>query len=65
MTNAPPVYPKEEILREIAAELADMQERHTREIEAMRRKLKIAMGDIRPRKTVVRFELPNGKFFEA
>ena len=54
----------EQLLREIAIEMQEMEDRHQKEISALRRKLRIALGDIKPRKCVVEFRLPNGKSFK-
>lgn len=53
------------LLREIATEMAEMEREFARKMEGLRRKLRIASGDIKPRNSVVRFELPNGKSFEV
>jgi hypothetical protein len=53
--------PDETILREIAVEMADMEQNFARKMEAIRRKLKLALGDVKPRKPVVEFVSKDGK----
>jgi hypothetical protein len=53
------------LLRQIAIEMADLEQEFAKKMEALRRKLRIALGDIKPRNSAVRFELPNGKSFEV
>lgn len=53
--------PDETILREIAVEMADMEHEFARKMEALRRKLKLALGDIKARPTVVEFVSKDGK----
>lgn len=60
-----PSHQTELLLREIATEMAELEREFARKMEGLRRKLRIASGDIRPRNSVVRFELPNGKSFEV
>jgi hypothetical protein len=51
----------QELLREISIEMEELETRFARDMEALRRKLRIALGDLRPRQTVVEFKAPNGK----
>ena len=53
------------LLREIATEMAELEREFARKMEGLRRKLRIASGDIKSKNSVVRFELPNGKSFEV
>jgi hypothetical protein len=61
----PPSPQTELLLREIATEMAELEREFALKMEGLRRKLRIASGDIKPRNSVVRFELPNGKSFEV
>lgn len=65
MSPAPPPEIDQLLLREIAIEMAELEREFARKMEGLRRKLRIAAGDIKPRNSVVRFELPNGKSFEV
>lgn len=56
---------KERLLREIALEMTELEREFATKIDGLRRKLRIAIGDIKPRQSVVRFEGRNGKFFEV
>jgi hypothetical protein len=55
----------EAILREIVVEIAEMEKDFSVKLEALRRKLRIALGDIQPRRSVVTFKGNNGKTFEV
>lgn len=52
---------QDQILREIAIEMQELEADFSRKMEAMRRKLRIALGDIKPRKSVVEFKNKKGK----
>jgi hypothetical protein len=53
--------PNENILREIAVEMTDLEQDFARKMEAIRRKLKLALGDVKPRTPVVEFVSKDGK----